>query len=121
MAAPVLSVGQRRTDRQLGSASAVAGSKQTLPCTYLCAVLLVGLGLNALFGWSWAGPVPAVVIAAVAVQVGSEARRGDGCYAPSFVVVGVGGARDQPAGVGSCGCGGPCRASAAGAPSTAGQ
>ena len=51
---PVLSWAQRRAGRELGSLSAVADSKQTLLCTYLSAVLLVGLLLNSLFGWSWA-------------------------------------------------------------------
>ena len=39
---PALSWAQRRTGRQLGSATVVADSKQTLLCTYLSAVLLVG-------------------------------------------------------------------------------
>ena len=43
---PFLSWFERRTGRELGSASAVADSKQTLLCTYLSAVLLVGLVLN---------------------------------------------------------------------------
>ncbi|MFD1320300.1 cation transporter [Micromonospora sonneratiae] len=76
---PVLSYAQRRAGRELGSRSAVADSKQTLLCTYLSAVLLVGLALNSLFGWSWADPVAALVIAAVAVKEGREAWRGDAC------------------------------------------
>lgn len=79
---PVLSALQRRTGRQLGSASAVADSKQTLLCTYLSAVLLVGLSVNSLFGWWWADPTAALVIAAVAVKEGSDAWRGDTCCAP---------------------------------------
>ncbi|MDG4828254.1 cation transporter [Solwaraspora sp. WMMD1047] len=78
---PVLSYAQRRTGRELGSRSAVADSKQTLLCTYLSAVLLVGLGVNSLFGWSWADPVAALVIAAVAVKEGRAAWRGDACCA----------------------------------------
>ena len=76
---PVLSQAQRRTGRELNSRSAVADSKQTMLCTYLSAVLLVGLGLNSLLGWSWADPVAALVIAAVAVREGREAWRGDTC------------------------------------------
>jgi len=76
---PVLSHAQRRAGRELGSASAVADSKQTLLCTYLSAVLLVGLGVNSLFGWWWADPLAALVIAAVAVREGREAWRGDHC------------------------------------------
>jgi divalent metal cation (Fe/Co/Zn/Cd) transporter len=80
---PLLSYGQRRTGRELGSRSAVADSKQTLLCTYLSAVLLVGLGLNSLFGWSWADPIAALVIAGVAVKEGVEAWRGDTCCSPT--------------------------------------
>jgi divalent metal cation (Fe/Co/Zn/Cd) transporter len=78
---PVLSYAQRRAGRELGSRSAVADSKQTLLCTYLSAVLLVGLALNSLFGWSWADPIAALVIATVAVKEGREAWRGDTCCA----------------------------------------
>lgn len=76
---PVLSYAQRRAGRELGSLSAVADSKQTLLCTYLSGVLLVGLLLNSLFGWSWADPLAALVIAAVAVREGLEAWRGRHC------------------------------------------
>ena len=76
---PVLSYAQRRAGRELGSRTAVADSKQTLLCTYLSAVVLVGLGVNSLFGWSWADPIAALVIAAVAVKEGREAWRGDTC------------------------------------------
>ncbi len=76
---PVLSTAQRRAGRELGSASAVSDSKQTLLCTYLSAVLLAGLLLNSLFGWSWADPLAALFIAAIAVREGIEARRGGPC------------------------------------------
>ncbi|HEY5858143.1 MAG TPA: cation transporter [Aldersonia sp.] len=76
---PVLSYAQRRAGRELGSLSAVADSKQTLLCTYLSAVLLVGLLLNSLFGWSWADPIAALVIAVIAVKEGLNAWKGDTC------------------------------------------
>ncbi|SDT05618.1 cation transporter [Actinoplanes derwentensis] len=78
---PGLSYAQRRAGRELRSRSAVADSKQTLLCTYLSAVLLVGLAVNSLFGWSWADPIAALVIAAVAIKEGREAWRGDACCA----------------------------------------
>lgn len=80
---PFLSAAQRRAGRELGSASAVADSKQTLLCTYLSAVLLLGLVANATLGWSWADPVAALVIAAIAIKEGREAWRGEGCCAPA--------------------------------------
>lgn len=78
---PFLSWFERRTGRELGSASAVADSKQTLICTYLSAALLIGLLLNSLFGWAWADSVAALVIAGFAVREGFEAWRGDTCCA----------------------------------------
>jgi divalent metal cation (Fe/Co/Zn/Cd) transporter len=80
---PFLSYVQRRAGRELGSASAVADSKQTLLCTYLSAVLLVGLALNSLFGWYWADPIAALVIAGLAIKEGREAWRGDNCCSPA--------------------------------------
>lgn len=76
---PFLSWFERRTGRELGSASAVADSKQTLICTYLSAALLVGLLLNSVFGWVWADAAAALVIAVVAVREGVEAWKGDAC------------------------------------------
>ena len=85
---PVLSLAQRKAGREYGSASAVADSKQTLLCTYLSAVLLVGLLVNSLFGWWWADPIAALVIAGVAVKEGREAWRGDACCAVPPLVLG---------------------------------
>ncbi|PJE21640.1 MAG: hypothetical protein CK431_20745 [Mycobacterium sp.] len=78
---PVLSYTQRRAGRELGSLSAVADSKQTLLCTYLSAVLLIGLLLNTAFGWAWADPLAGLVIAGIAVKEGMNAWRGDTCCA----------------------------------------
>jgi len=74
---PVLSVAQRHVGRQLGSASAVADSKQTLLCTYLSGVLLFGLIANATFSWTWADPIAGLVIAAVAVREGYDSWHGN--------------------------------------------
>lgn len=90
---PFLSWFERRTGRELGSASAIADSKQTLICTYLSAALLVGLLLNALLGWAWADSVAALVIAVLAVREGLEAWKGDPCCAtPVSVLAGERGA-----------------------------
>lgn len=76
---PFLSLAERRAGRELGSATAVADSKQTLICTYLSAAVLTGLVLNGVFGWWWADAVAGLVIAAFAVREGREAWRGDAC------------------------------------------
>jgi len=80
---PALSLAQRRAGHEIGSLSAVADSKQTLLCSYLSAVLLAGLLLNSLFGWSWADPVAALGIAALAAREGVQAWHGDACCAPT--------------------------------------
>jgi divalent metal cation (Fe/Co/Zn/Cd) transporter len=95
---PFLSWAQRRTGRALGSHAVVADSTQTLLCTYLSAVLLAGLVLNATLGWGWADPIAGLVIAAVAVREGVEAWRGEGCCAP-------GGRADAEE---TCGCADGC-------------
>jgi divalent metal cation (Fe/Co/Zn/Cd) transporter len=101
---PFLSWAQRRTGKALGSNAVVADSTQTLLCTYLSAVLLVGLLLNATLGWGWADPIAGLVIAAVAVREGIEAWRGEGCCAPARSGAGAHADADS----GSCGCGDGC-------------
>lgn len=76
---PFLSFAERRAGRELGSATAVADSKQTLLCAYLSAAVLVGLVANSLLGWWWADAVAGLVIAAFAVREGIEAWKGDAC------------------------------------------
>ncbi|MEF3121202.1 cation diffusion facilitator family transporter [Kocuria flava] len=105
---PLLSWVERRTGRELGSASAVADSKQTLICSWLSAVLLAGLVLNATLGWAWADPLAALVIAAFAVREGLEAWRGDACCTPVAVLL------DEDDG--GCRCGPGCSCSGDRAP-----
>lgn len=85
---PGLSWLERRTGHELGSASAIADSKQTLICSYLSAALLVGLLLNALLGWAWADSVAALVIAVFAVREGLEAWKGESCTVPVSALTG---------------------------------
>lgn len=98
---PLLSWAQRRAGRELGSRSAVADSKQTLLCTYLSAVLLVGLALNSLWGLAWADSVAALVIAALALHEGRQAWRGHHCCGP------LAARRDEPV-ASVTGCGDAC-------------
>lgn len=93
---PPLSWAQRRAGRELGSLTAVADSRQTLLCTYLSAVLLVGLLLNSLFGWTWADPVAALAIAILAVKEGISAWRGESCCAGIVTADSIAPERDCP-------------------------
>lgn len=76
---PLVSLAERRAGREVGSATAVADSKQTLICTYLSAAVLIGLALNSLWVWWWADAVAGLVIAIFAVREGVEAWKGDAC------------------------------------------
>ncbi len=68
---------KRRTGEALGSRALVADAQQTYACWYLSVAALAGLGLNALFGWWWADPLAALLIAAFLVHEGIEAWRGE--------------------------------------------
>lgn len=98
---------QWRTGRELGSHSAVADSKQTLLCTYMSAVLLVGLVANSVLGWWWADPIAALGIAALAVREGINAWRGDACCTPIEALFN-GHHEDRPSEDRTCSCGDGC-------------
>lgn len=76
---PLLVRAKRRVAAQLNSRALAADSKQTELCTWLSAILLGGLALNALAGWWWADPVAALVMVPIIANEGIEALRGERC------------------------------------------
>lgn len=76
---PLLVRAKRKVARGIRSKALMADSKQTELCTYLSAILLVGLMLNALLGWWWADPVAALVMVPIILKEGIEALRGGTC------------------------------------------
>ena len=76
---PLLVRAKRKVARGINSGALMADSKQTELCTYLSAILLGGLLLNALLGWWWADPVAALVMVPIIVKEGIEALRGETC------------------------------------------
>jgi len=81
---PLLSRAKRRIGVAMGSRAMHADARQTEFCTYLSAILLGGLLLNALWGWWWADPVAALVMVPIIAKEGIEGLRGedhcaDGC------------------------------------------
>jgi len=74
---PLLARAKRRVGHALGSSATVGEAEQNMICAYLSVALLVGLGLNAAFGWWWADPAAAFVIAGVAAREGVESWRGE--------------------------------------------
>ena len=79
VAMPLLSRAKRKVGRGLGSAAMNADARQTEFCTYLSAILLAGLLLNAAFGLWWADPLAALVMVPLITKEGMDALRGDVC------------------------------------------
>ncbi len=78
---PLLAHAKRKVARDMGSAAMKADATQTEFCTWLSAILLAGLVLNALFGWWWADPVAGLVMVPIIAREGVEGVRGDRCCA----------------------------------------
>lgn len=78
---PLLVRAKRKVARGINSRALMADSKQTELCTYLSAILLGGLLLNALLGWWWADPVAALVMVPIIAKEGVEGLRGKTCCA----------------------------------------
>jgi len=76
---PVLAGAKSKVAHALGSRALEADSRQTDLCMYLSAILLGGLGLNALFGWWWADPVAALIMVPIIAREGIQSLRGDTC------------------------------------------
>jgi divalent metal cation (Fe/Co/Zn/Cd) transporter len=76
---PLLVREKRKVARGISSSAMAADAKQTELCTYLSAILLVGLVLNAVFGWWWADPIAALVMVPIIINEGVKALRGKTC------------------------------------------
>jgi divalent metal cation (Fe/Co/Zn/Cd) transporter len=76
---PLLSRAKRGVALSLKSAALRADAKQTEFCTYLSAILLGGLVLNATFSLWWADPVAGLVMVPIIAKEGVEGLRGDTC------------------------------------------
>jgi divalent metal cation (Fe/Co/Zn/Cd) transporter len=76
---PLLVRAKRKVARGINSGALMADARQTQLCTYLSAILLAGLLLNALVGWWWADPVAALVMLPIIAKEGVEALRGEKC------------------------------------------
>jgi divalent metal cation (Fe/Co/Zn/Cd) transporter len=73
---PLLANAKRRVAVAMGSGALAAESRQTMLCTYLSAILLGGLILNAALGWWWADPVAALIMVPIIAREGIEGVRG---------------------------------------------
>lgn len=76
---PLLVRAKRRVARAIRSRALDADATQTQLCTWLSAILLAGLLLNAAFGWWWSDPVAALIMVPIIAKEGVEALRGERC------------------------------------------
>ena len=76
---PLLARAKRGIAKEIHSHALEADARQTDICTYLSAILLGGLLLNALLGWWWADPLAALVMIPIVVKEGIAALRGEAC------------------------------------------
>jgi divalent metal cation (Fe/Co/Zn/Cd) transporter len=76
---PLLARAKRRVAKEIHSHAMEADARQTDICTYLSAILLGGLLLNALFGWWWADPLAALIMIPIIAKEGIQALRGETC------------------------------------------
>jgi divalent metal cation (Fe/Co/Zn/Cd) transporter len=74
---PLLARAKRKVGVSLKSRAMEADSRQTDICAYLSAILLGGLGLNALFAWWWADPVAGLAMVPIIAKEGIEALKGE--------------------------------------------
>jgi divalent metal cation (Fe/Co/Zn/Cd) transporter len=76
---PLLAKYRHDIGHEINSNSLVADSKQTMLCVYMSVALLIGIGLNFLFGWWWADPLAGLIIAGLALSEGKKALEGKTC------------------------------------------
>jgi len=76
---PLLSRAKRKVGHALGSAAMHADAKQTEFCTYLSAILLLGLLANGFLGLWWADPVAALIMVPIIAKEGIEGLEGKAC------------------------------------------
>ena len=76
---PLLARAKRKVALAMSSSALHLEATQTMLCTYLSAILLGGLLLNALFDWWWADPFAALIMAPIIVREGWNAFRGRAC------------------------------------------
>jgi divalent metal cation (Fe/Co/Zn/Cd) transporter len=76
---PLLARAKRKVGHALGSAAMHADAKQAEFCTYLSAIMLAGLLLDALFGLWWADPAAALIMVSIIAKEGIEGWQGKAC------------------------------------------
>jgi divalent metal cation (Fe/Co/Zn/Cd) transporter len=76
---PLLSWGKMRAAHHIQSNALTAEAKESIACSILSFILLVGLVANATLGWWWADPVAGLVMLPWLLKEGIAGIKGEGC------------------------------------------
>lgn len=76
---PALAWGKLKAAKHLNSPALRSEAKETIACSILSLILLVGLGANALWGWWWADPIAGLLMIPWLIKEGIEGIKGEGC------------------------------------------
>ncbi len=78
---PYLAVNKRRIARRIHSDALAGDAANSITCAYMAGTVLVGLGLNSLFGWWWAENVAALLflvwLVRETIEAFEDARHGE--------------------------------------------
>jgi divalent metal cation (Fe/Co/Zn/Cd) transporter len=76
---PLLARAKYSSAKVLNSKAMKAEAFQSLTCAWMAGATLLGLALNALFHWTWADPLAAMLFVPAIVKEGMEALKGELC------------------------------------------
>lgn len=76
---PILAWGKLRAAEKINSPALRSEAKETIACTILSFVLLLGLAVNATLGWWWADPLAGLLMIPWLIKEGIEGIKGEGC------------------------------------------
>ncbi|HEY9685579.1 MAG TPA: cation transporter [Coleofasciculaceae cyanobacterium] len=76
---PALAWGKIQVANQIQSPALRAEAKETIACSMLSLILMVGLSANALWGWWWADPVAGLLMVPWLIKEGIAGLKGEGC------------------------------------------
>jgi divalent metal cation (Fe/Co/Zn/Cd) transporter len=76
---PLVAWGKIVAAKKIGSVALQAEAKETIACSYLSFVLLLGLSCNAWLGWWWADPAAALLMIPWLIKEGMEGLGGQEC------------------------------------------
>jgi divalent metal cation (Fe/Co/Zn/Cd) transporter len=79
MLMPFLAWGKMRAAKEIGSSALYSEAKETVACSILSLIVLIGLALNVTLGWWWADPLAAFMMIPWLIKEGIAGIKGQSC------------------------------------------